>query len=280
VSYLGVSDEEIAKMNQSKKQAVYEQEFNQTVKSLVAGMVKGCSATMIAEGDAGGDDYQVAVCMKYSPEFQSLASVIKNNEQYQLPVGKIKNSIDKVKNMPEADLVGKMGTQITFNSNGEMVVFGYGQQEVRDASSRQSAAFSRAYSQARLQAVNNIKNFVAEDIVADESLTSIEKLKEYDDGDQAYYSRQKWEQAVKSKESTLNLATHEVRQWRGTHPVSGQNIAGFVVAWSPSNADQANKLKDQFLKDGKGSANDSIMKAKRQQTKKSKTTISGEEEDL
>ncbi len=280
LSYLGVSDEEIAKMNQSKKQAVYEQEFNQTVKSLVAGMVKGCSATMIAEGDAGGDDYQVAVCMKYSSEFQSLASVIKNNEQYQIPVGKIKNSIDKVKNMSEADLVGKMGTQITFNSNGEMVVFGYGQQEVRDASSRQSAAFSRAYSQARLQAVNNIKNFVAEDIVADESLTSIEKLKEYDDGDQAYYSRQKWEQAVKSKESTLNLATHEVRQWRGTHPVSGQNIAGFVVAWSPSNAEQANKLKDQFLKDGKGSANDSIMKAKRQQTKKSKTTISGEEEDL
>ena len=59
--------------------------------------------------------------------------------------------------------------------------------------------------------------------------------KEYDDGTQAYYSRQKWEQAVKAKESTLNLATTEVRQWKAKHPVSGHDIAGYVVAWTPSN---------------------------------------------
>lgn len=280
LAYLGVSEDEIAKMNQSKKHAVYEQEFNETVKSLVAGMVKGCSVVMIAEGDAGGDDYQVAVCMKYSPEFQSLASVIKNNAHYQVPVGKVKNSVEKIKNMPEDKLVGKMGTQVTFNSDGEMVIFGFGQQEVRTTSSRQSAAFSRAYSRSRLQAVNNIKNFVAEDIVANESLTNIEKLKEYDDGDQAYFSRQKWEQAVKSKESTLNLATHEVRQWRGKHPVSGHDIAGYVVAWTPSNAEQADQLREQFQK-GAGTAADSLKKPQtRKQTKKSKTIISGEEEDL
>ena len=278
LAYLGVSEEEIAKMNQSKKQAVYEQEFNQTVKSLVAGMIKGCSAAMIAEGDAGGDDYQVAVCMKYSPEFQSLASIIKNNERYQIPPGKVKNSIAKIQSMPEDQLVGKLGSQVTFNSDGEMVVFGYGQQEVRATSSRQSAAFSRAYSQARLQAVNNIKNFVAEDLIAEESLTNIEKLKEYDDGDQAYYSRQKWEQAVKARESTLNLATFEVRQWRGKHPVSGHDIAGFVVAWSPSNTEQANQLQNQFQKGN--AAADSINNPQRQQTKKSKTIVTGETEDL
>nr|NQU92561.1 hypothetical protein [Bacteroidota bacterium] len=279
LSYLGVSDEEIAKMNQSKKQAVYEQDFNQTVKSLVAGMVKGCATVMIAEGDAGNDDYQIAVCMKYSPEYQSLASIIKNNTDFQTPVGKVKNSMEKIQNMPEDKLIGKLGAQVTFNSIGEMIVFGFGQQEVRTSSSRQSAAFSRAYSQARLQAVNNIKNFAAEDLVANESFTNIEKLREYDDGDQAYFSRQKWEQAVKAKESTLNLATHEVRQWKGKHPVSGQDIAGFVVAWSPSNAEQANQLKDQFQKGDP--AKDSLKNAdKRKQTKKSKTTVTGEEDDL
>ena len=279
LSYLGVSDEEIAKMNQSKKQAVYQQDFNQTVKSLVAGMVKGCATVMIAEGDAGKDDYQIAVCMKYSPEYQSLASIIKNNTDFQTPVGKVKNSVEKIQNMPENTLIGKLGAQVTFNSNGEMIVFGFGQQEVRTSSSRQSAAFSRAYSQARLQAVNNIKNFVAEDIVADESLTNIEKLREYDDGDQAYFSRQKWEQAVQAKESTLHLATHEIRQWKGKHPVSGHDIAGYVVAWSPSNAQQADQLKDEFQKsdEKKGLPKDV---EKRQQTKKSKTTVTGEEEDL
>lgn len=278
LEYLGVSKEEIDKMNASEKQVVYEQEFNQTVKSLVAGMVKGCATIMIAEGDAGGDDYQIAVCMKYSPEYQSLASIIKNNSEYQIPVTKVKNSLDKIKNTPEEGLVGKMGAQVTFNSDGEMVVFGYGQQEVRTTSSRQSAAFSRAYSQARLKAVNNIKNFVAEDLVANESLTNIEKLKEYDDGDQAYFSRQKWEQAVESKESTLNLATFEVRQWKAKHPISNHDIAGFVVAWSPSNAEQANSLQNEFLDTKK--AKDSLKNANRKQTKKSKTIVTGEEDDF
>lgn len=281
LEYVGVSEEEIAKMNESEKHAAYEQNFNQTVKSLVAGMVKGCATVMIAEGDAGGDDYQIAVCMKYSPEFQSLASIIKSNTSYQTPIGKVKNSVEKIKGMPEDKLIGKLGAQVTFNSSGEMIIFGFGQQEVRTSSSRQSAAFSRAYSQARLQAVNNIKNFVAEDIVAEESLQNVEKLKEYDDGTQAYYSRQKWEQAVKAKESTLNLATTEIRQWKGKHPVSGHDIAGYVVAWTPSNAAQASQLQNDFQKKADDtSSGASKAEQQRQQTKKSKTTITGDEDDI
>lgn len=281
LEYVGVSEEEIAKMNESEKHAAYEQNFNQTVKSLVAGMVKGCATVMIAEGDAGGDDYQVALCMKYSPEYQSLASIIKSNTSYQTPIGKVKNSVEKVKSMPEDKLVGKLGAQVTFNSSGEMIIFGYGQQEVRTSGSRQSAAFSRAYSQARLNAVNNIKNFVAEDIVAEESLQNVEKLKEYDDGTQAYYSRQKWEQAVKAKESTLNLATTEIRQWKAKHPVSGHDIAGYVVAWTPSNAAQANQLQNDFQKKEDAISPDGRnTEQQRQQTKKSKTIVTGDEDDI
>lgn len=280
LSYLGVSEEEIAKMNESKKKATFEQNFNETIKSVVAGMVKGCATVMVAEGDAGSDDYQVAICMKYSPEYQSLSAAIKNNAGLQLPVGKVKNSVEKLKNLPVENLMGLMGAKVTFNSDGEMVVFGFGQQEVQDKSSRQSAAFSRAYSQARLKAVNNIKNFVAEDIVADESMQNIEKLREYDDGTQSYFSRQKWEQAVKSKESTLNLATTEIRQWKGKHPISGHFVAGYIVAWTPSNAAQADQLKDDFKKKPADQQNPTSLEQQRQQTKKSKTIITGDEDDI
>jgi hypothetical protein len=282
LEYVGVSPEEIKKMNEGEKKAVFEQNFNETVKSLVAGMVKGCATVMVAEGDAGGDDYQVAIVMKYSPEYQSLAATIQNNTSLQVPVGKVKNSVENIKNMPTDQLVGYMGTKVTFNSDGEWIIFGFGQQEVREASSRQSSAFSRAYSQARLKAVNNIKNFVAEDIVANESLQNIEKLREYDDGEQAYFSRQKWEQAVEAKESTLNLATTEVRQWKAKHPVSGHDIAGYVVAWTPAGADQANQLKDDFKKDAQKAGADpgNTATPQRQQTQKSKTTITGDEDDI
>lgn len=283
---LGVSEAEIAKMNQPKKKAVYEQNFNQTVRSLVSGMVKGCSVVRIVEGDAGKDDYQIAVCMKYSPEFQSLAAAIKNNEANQIPLAKVKQSKQQIMNMSPEELVQRMGTWVTFNERGEMVVYGFGQQEVRDSGSRQSAAYSRAYSQARLSAVNNIKNFVAEDLVATETMQNTEKLREYADGTNAYFSQQKWEQAVQAKETTLNIATEQIRQWQGVHPVSGHKIAGYVVAWTPSNAAKAAELGNQFNEPAasekaqkQGVKSDNQAPA-RQQTQKSSYTVVGDDDDL
>jgi len=282
LSYLGVSEDEIAKMNQAQKEAMYEQKFNQNITSLVAGMVRGCAVVRIAEGDNGGDDYQVAVCMKYSPEFQSLATVIRSNSQYQLPVGKVKNSREKIVNMTPEQLVGRMGVSVSFNTEGQMVVYGFGMREVRATGSRQSAAFSRAYSQARLQAVNNIKNFVAEDLVAIEKQEEIEKVSDFEDGTSNYFYRSEWEQSVQAKSTTLNIATEQVRQWRGKHPVSGQDIAGFVVAWTPANAETAKQLKEQFTDDpqkDEKQQGQTEAAPERKQTTKSKTVISGEEEE-
>jgi hypothetical protein len=279
LSELGVSDAEIKSMNETKKRAVYEQNFNQTIRSLVAGMIKGCAVVRIAEGESGKDDYQVAVCMKYSPEFQSFASAIQNGGHGSIPTAAAKSSRNKVMTMPESELVKYLGVWVTYNEKGEMVVYGYGQQEVRETGSRQSAAFSRAYSQARLQAINNIKNFVAEDLVANETMQSVEKLREYADGSNAYFSRNKWEQAVKAKESTLNLATEQVRQWRGIHPTSKTNVAGYVVAWTYSNAQNANQLKQQINGQGNTGSSNSTN-APRQQTTRSTITITGDDDDL
>lgn len=275
---VGVPESEISAMNESRKKAVYQQKFNQTIRSLVAGMTQGCAVVRTAEGEAGGDDYQVAVCIKYSPEFQSMAALIKNGGSGSVPLGKAGNSKEKILSMPTSELVMRLGTWVSYNEKGEMVVYGFGQQEVRQTGSRQSAAFSRAYSQARLQAINNIKNFVAEDLVAEEALQSIEKLNEYADGSNAYFSRNKWEQAVQSKMSTLDIATEQVRQWRGVHPTSKTDIAGYVVAWTYSNAERANRLRQNI--DGNIAIPVQNVNAPRQQTTKGEITITGGDEDL
>ena len=278
---LGMSEAEIKAMNESKKKAVYEQNFNQTVRSLVAGMVKGCSVVRIAEGESGKDDYQVAVCMKYSPEFQSLASAIQNGGHGTIPTAAAKNSRNTIMTMPESELVKRLGIWITYNEQGQMVVYGFGQQEVRATGSRASAAYSAAYSRARLQAVDNIKNFVAEDIVANEAMQNIEKLREYADGTQAYFSQNKWEQAVKAKETTMNIATEQVRQWKSVHPVSQASIAGVVVAWTAQHAQQANALKSQLNNNGAPSTATPVKKeGQRQQTVRGAITVTGGDDDL
>lgn len=278
--YLGVSEGEIEKMNTSKKKAVYEQRYNQTIRSLVAGMVKGCAVVRVAEGESGNNDYQVAVCIKYSPEFQSLAALIKNGGKGSIPMGAGKSSQERIMNMTEADLVMHLGTLVTYNSQGQMVIYAFGQQEVRETGQQQSAAFSRAYSQARLQAVNLIKNFVAEDLVANEAQQNIEKIDEYADGTNAYFSRSKWEQAVKSKESTLNIATQPVRQWHGVHPTSKTNVAGCIVSWTPQHAQQANELKQRINSSSQPASNQSVKQATPQPTTRGAITITGSDDDL
>ena len=186
--------------------------------------------------------------------------------------------------MPESDLLKRMGVWITYDENGKMVVYGFGQQEVRETGARASAATSRAYNQARLQAVNNIKNFVAEDIVANESMQNVEKLREYADGTEAYFSRQKWEQAVKAKETSLNIATEQVRQWKAIHPLSNTTVVGYVVAWTPDNAAKANQIKQKFnASQNPGSQSQQAGKQNNtsvSKTKKGKITISGDDDDL
>ncbi|MDA3822536.1 MAG: hypothetical protein PF450_08025 [Bacteroidales bacterium] len=278
LSALGMSEEEIAKINEPKKKAVFEQRYNESIRSFVSGMVKGCSVVRICEGEVGNNDYQVSICMKYSPEFQSLAAMIKNRNAAPASAGSAKNSLDKIMAMSNDQLVGRMGTYITFDNKGDMVVYGFGQTEVLETGSRASAAFSRAYSKARLSAVNNIKNFVAEDMIASEVSETTEKFQEFADGTNSYFSQQKWSQAVESKATTLNIPTTMVKKWKGIHPVSKQNIAGVVVMWSPTIANNADALKDTF-NDPESSSNSNAPAAK-PKTKKSTYTITGDDEDI
>ena len=276
LSELGVSDAEILQMNTPKKKAVLNENINRMTRSLVAGMIQGCAVVRTAEGECGNDDYQIAVCVKYSPELHSLAHLIKQGGNGTIPMGKSKSARDRIMNMSTQELVKRFGVLQTFNEQGEMVIFGFGQAEIRSVSSRQSAAASRAYSQARLEAVNNIKNFVAEDFVATEAESNIEKLDEYADGTNAYFSQKKFEQAIKSKETTLNIATAQVRQWREIHPESNANVAGVVVAWTYSHSQQANQLKNQLNKTGNGIKSNTPRK----KTVKGNITITGDDEDL
>lgn len=278
LSYLGVSDEVIASLNREQKEALFQQNYSSTVSSIVAGMVKGCAVVRIAEGECGNNDYQLAVCLKYSPEFQSFAYSIKNGGRGPIPTSTGKDSRETILSMDESELIKRLGVWVTYDKEGEMVVYGFGQQEIRMTNSRQSDAVSRAYSQARLHAITNIKNFVAEDIVAQESQENSEKLREYADGSQAYFSRQKWENAISSKESTLNIAVEPVRQWRTAHPITGTIIAGYVVCWSPSHAKEASKIKQQL--NSTSNPQTATKTTKVQSTTRSAIIITGDDDSL
>lgn len=261
-----------------QKKETSRQDFKMKISSLVTGMMQGCAVVRIAEGEMGKDDYQVAVCVKYSPEYQSMASLMKAGGLGQVPTGAAKASREKVMNTPEEDLIYKMGSWVTFDENGHMVVYGYGQEEVKETGSRASAAITIAKSKARLYAVGNVKNFVAEDMICNEIIEDVEKFREYSDSTKAYFSRSKFQQAVEARATTLNISAPIVREWRGVHPISGTTVAGAIVCWTYENAAAARELRKQI--DNNSRAYGGSAGVPRQPTTKGKIVITGDDDDL
>jgi len=223
LSQLGVDQSEIAQMNQSQKEKRYSENFYNYVSSFVGSMVKGVSVIKIAEGEVGSSDYEVAVAIKYSPEQQSEAANIKNLGASQKVINS--ETVNKLRTLSPDKLVSKLGAQFFKDENGNRFVLGFGQSSVQKSNTRKS----------RLQAVENIKNLLAEDLVGKEISETVEKISEFQDGEQALYTEDNYSELIQSKRSSIKMNTMKIKDWTGTHPISGTTVVGTVVILTESN---------------------------------------------
>lgn len=258
LSELGVSQAEIARMNQQEKERVYEETFYSYVSSFVSGLIRGITTLQIVEGDAGGNDYQVAVLVKYDPELQNLAARFPelgaDQNQLNSPI------VDQLRTINPEELLSKMGSQVFRLPDGSRVLVGYGQSSYRATDSRQSNQERIAFSRARLQAVESIKNMIAEDLISKEVSESIEKVIEYADGTGNMYSEENYSELIESRASTINMNTFELRQWKAVHPVSEHIVTGSIVVLterinvlleSPNSVLNSQSQKSEFLESNK-----------------------------
>lgn len=233
LSELGVSQTEIAKMNQTQKEKRYSENFYNYVSSFVGSMVKGVSVIKIAEGEVGSSDYEVAVCVKYSPEQQSEAANIKNLGASQ----EIINSqiVSNLRNLPSEKLISKLGAQFFKDENGNRFVLGFGQSAIRKSNTRQSNFINIGRRKSRLQAVENIKNLLAEDLVGKEISETVEKISEFQNGEKALYNEDNFSELIQSKRSSIKMNTMNIKDWTGEHPVSGTMLVGTIVILTEGN---------------------------------------------
>ena len=230
---LGVSDGEISQLNQSQKEKRYNETFYNYVSSFVGSMVKGVTVIKVVEGEVGSNDYEVAVCIKYSPDQQSSASNKKG-------LGASKSTLNSkivgnLKSLPVDKLISKLGAQLFKDENGNTFVLGFGQSSVQKSDSRQSNFVNIARRKSRLQAVENIKNFLSEDLVGKEISETVEKISEFQDGTSSLYTEDNYSELIKSKRSSIKLNTMNIRDWDGIHPVSNTRVIGSIVILTESN---------------------------------------------
>ena len=245
---LGMSESEVAGMNGSDKQKAYNESFYSYVSSYVASMIKGVSVVKIVEGEAGSNDYEVAVCLKYSPQNQSAANNFKTLGANESTINS--STVGTLKSLPAEKLISKLGAQFFKDENGNRFVVGFGQSPVRKAESRQSNFVNIARKKSRLKAVENIKNLLAENIVGKEISENIEKITEYQNGEESIYTEDNFSELIKSKRSSVKMNTLKIKDWDGIHPVSNTRVIGTIVILTESNDVnfKSNDLKKQTKK--------------------------------
>ena len=241
LSELGVSEAEISSLNQTQKEKRYSEDFYNYVSSYVGSMIKGVSVIKIAEGEVGSSDYEVAVCVKYSPEQQSEASNIKNLGASIETINS--NVVNNVRSMSSDDLISKLGAQFFKDEKGNRFVLGFGQSSVQKSESRQSNYINIGLRKARLQAVENIKNLLSEDLVGKEISESVEKITEFQDGEESLYTEDNFSELIQSKRSSIKMNTMNIKDWKGNHPVSNSMVVGTVVILTESNNINFNNTK-------------------------------------
>ena len=263
---LGMDENEVYSMNQKQREKAFADGYRKQVSSCVVSMIKGISVVKVAEGERGRNDYEIAICVKYSPEDQSLAS-----NQNDLGANRdVQNSeiVQKIRSLSSEKLITMMGAKFYTDENGNRFAVGFGQRSVRKTERRQSTFEDKALDQAILDAKENLSNLLAENIEAKEIQEDIEKATEYQDGEYNVYREDNFSRLIKSKKKSIKMSTMTIKNWSGTHPVSNSKIMGAIVLLTEKNSINFNQ----------SSAKEKIKKGSSNKTSKSKIYQSEEDD--
>ena len=244
--YLGVEDEEISKMNEEKKEAIYQEKYYSYSRSLAAGSINGCGIVATSEGTSGNSGYQMAVLMKYAPELRELSAIVRSGKIKAVPKGKARNSIEKLKSVSTSKLISNLGARVMYDNEGFPMIVGFGQNSYEAGGRREAQNVQNAQQKARKQAVQAIKDLIAESIVVDETMERIEKLSEFEDGTEEVFSNEKWNQKIDAKRTEVDISgTMTLRKWKAIHPLTDSNIAGVIVYWSMDNTKMTKNIQNE-----------------------------------
>ena len=208
--------------------------FQMQTTAVARKLVRGMSVYKTFEsGDSSG--YEFLVAMVWSPRLATLASGIQSNNGYSMPLGKAKKTLQNIIPKDKKKLLQEFGAKIYLNDKGERVIIAYAQAEPRILSKKRTKqAINIASKKAVLKAQTAIKNFIAEEIAAQQSGTSGESLTVFENGEEKYFQSEAFANAVKSVASKINITgLSTYRKWATRHPLTGQPVAGAIVVWTP-----------------------------------------------
>ena len=223
---------------------IYSENLSQKTKQFL----QGTTPVFNAEGPNHRGNYSVGVGIVWSAKSTKVAEAV-YNPYSKTPKGKKKllTIKDQLKNLNDKELASTYGSRIWWDEKGSPVVVSF-------ASTDDQGFDTTAKRLTSMTARNQISMFVAEQIVADDSLTGgEERQKAY--GVTNSYSDQEFQSRIKAKSKQITLkGVNTILYKYLTHPGSGNGMVVNVMAWSPESSKMARGL-EKMSKDQKTKMN-------------------------
>jgi len=251
-----------------QKKTVLEDKFKRKTRFMAMRTSIGVTPIYSTEGkDPESGQYQVLVGVVWSPKLNRVAMSLFNDE-YNMPALENGKPVSEYLPKNPGELIGTLGSRIVVDEKGHFVVLSYAQAQPRkSAPTRQGSALELAKQIAAERARAQIINFVREGLVFNDSEASDELTREFSDQTVGTETLREFRKKIVGRKNRIRLrGVRTVKQWSATHPVTGQKLAGAVIAWSPSSAELSHRIdnlmksKPAAQKAGTKGANDSATK--------------------
>ncbi len=244
-----------------ERKTIVEDKFHQNIKSMALRTLIGVTCLYTTEGKLG-NEYQVLVSVIWSPKLNRLAMSLMNDE-YNIPPVAPGKALEQYLPSENTKILGTVGTRIVIDEKGHYAVLAYAQAQPRKASpARTQSALADAKQIAANRARGMVVNYIEEGLAMRDEGPTREISREFSDGTVGTEILREFQRRIRSREVGVTLRGVTVlRQWQLEHPETGQQVAGAVIAWSPSlasfskNMDSVMKTKPAASKTTQGQNN-------------------------
>lgn len=218
---------------QELQRIVAEENFKRNIQAAAVSRIAGVQAFKVFESLPPGNQGEIGVVLLQSDRLHAIANAIVAGDVSLVPSEESpgKTLLSYIPDMQQ--LITTFGAQVRRDENGQFAILAFAQESpISPTTSSKNAAYDKA----KLQAYSNIRSFVGETVKTMSAMEKAELSQSFEDKTVETQIDESYMQSVASVAERLEITGMQViKRWSAQHPLTGHDIAGVVVAWTPSN---------------------------------------------
>lgn len=243
-------------VDEQKLRKVTQQEsFKKVVEATAKARVVGLQPFKIFENYNDGEQGQIGVVAVWSPKLSATAKAIYSGDPSSLPRNEQSNPSfsEQVPSDPRV-LLSTFGVRQVIGPDGEYGVLSFAQSAPRNDNRR---SLNAAVKKATLNARFYIRQFAGEVASVETAQRNSETATSFANGMESYEYDESYQETIRTKAEAINISgTRVIKQWSGSHPISGNPVAGVVMLWTPSGAEAAGSIEREMNRSSSNASGD------------------------